>query len=757
MANLVQLRQVNQPEFSGFVLDVISKSGLNITGNITPTGLGQNLGGSGIAFKDLWLESGIYLGNNYLSIGESGLYLNDQLITGSEGIVGPVGETGPSGASGIGITGASGSGFANGGYSSFYLLLSNGGILDPISIPSGASGVAGESGASGVSVTGYVSSGSGAYTLINFLFDNGTTGDTIQVAGGTGERGVQGQVGGINYIFEQISGIYSGEFDPYTSVNGINGYNPDLNFVKGFSYVIQQGGLNTLQDYIPSEIYPYTPILTQTNWLTGESDTGRYLKFTLYNTGTPTGRYIIPEGYTALPSGGTIDEVDLFSSYEEGSGRLNYYVTLSLNASTGQYKWGFEVRDLYNGERFEEEEHYVLGDFSIYDHAPVGPQGPSGASGLRGPKGDQGDQGDTGPQGPQGDAGIQGEKGDAGDISNAFQGLWNASVSYDQGDVVYYNKSSYTSIIGSNLNYNPESYVDTYWYVLASGGADGANGAVGATGPAGSLSNKYSGIWSSSTSYSAQDIVTRSGNCYLALSGNSNLDPILYSITGNPIYVWGLLASGGQIGPSGASGSIGPEGNLSNNFKGIWTDIGTTYYEDDVVFLSGSSFVRYTSDAGDYNPIVDVNENGDGISGLRWSILCSGGIQGEKGDRGTVQYSVSGNNSLLPSHVTNTIDFSTYDAQEYYITGNEVVIEFNTGTFLTGAVYILKINNSGASPASVSDAPFQWMNGIYWPLANTNPLFTTTQGHSALFTFVRFNNRGSNPIILGTYSTDYTV
>jgi len=234
--NLIQVRQLNQPEFSGYILDVLEASGASPQSSFLPTGSGvQDIGSSAKPWRSTYLQSGVYFGESYLEVISGGLYLDGVLITGSEaaaGIVGMTGPTGPTGPTGVSIIDVSGSGESNGGFNNLFLLLSGQGdtsytLSSAFAIPSGASGV---QGASGVAITGYSVSN---VTGLSFLFDDGTTGETILLpSGASGVSGARGPVGGALWDFNQITGINSGEQAPNTSIVGISGNNPTLQMIK---------------------------------------------------------------------------------------------------------------------------------------------------------------------------------------------------------------------------------------------------------------------------------------------------------------------------------------------------------------------------------------------------------------------------------------------------------------------------------------------------------------------------------------------
>jgi len=125
----------------------------------------------------------------------------------------------------------------------------------------------------------------------------------------------------------------------------------------------------------------------------------------------------------------------------------------------------------------------------------IGPQGPVGLTGATGAQGAQGPQGAVGPQGPGGAAGPPGPQGPQGPAGPAgqtglqgpplvFQGNWQSSNSYNLGDAVFYNGSSYISLVGGNTGNGPDNS-PTEWALLAQQGATGVPGAQGLTGAMG--------------------------------------------------------------------------------------------------------------------------------------------------------------------------------------------------------------------------------------------------------------------------------
>lgn len=749
--NLIQLSQILQPEFSGYILDVLSRSGIRPNGDsLLPTESGtQDLGSISNPFRDAHLSSGVYVNGNYITATGGSLYVNGELISGEPGetIVGMTGPTGPSGRQAIDI---SGSGYSNGGYRYLYFLFSgdgdsNASLSSPFSIPSGSSGLQGETGAQGASVTGYERVGdSGLY----FQFNDGNTGQMIYLpSGSAGEAGPRGLLGGALLDFGQITGIYSGEGYPHTTVVGFNGYNPNLTFVKGLSYYLKYDNLNTyVADGIP------------TNYFSTGGITGEYLKFTVYTPNTPfgpyTGRYIPPEGYTSLPVGAVVDDSVIYSSFEEPTGRYKINATVSYTAGTG-YKWGFEKRVLSDGSQLSEQEHFVLGLLEVHSYAPTGPTGPTGENGRTGATGGQGPRGYTGTTGPTGATGIVGPTGavgPTGGISNRFLGEWSSSTTYVNDDIVSLNGTTYISRT-TNLNKSPNSYLDSEWFLISSGGVDGR---TGYTGPAGAISNRFLNEWSTSVNYFSDDVITLNGSSWISLSGDSSLPAIPQNSGHNPVAysgsLWAVLAlkgSTGSTGPTGSIGATGPSGTITNRTRGIWD--GATYYaKDDIVLRLGSTYISSSGDGISccYGAAPETN------TGVYWGVLAQGGKTGATGATGSVAYTLGNVGLLASSPESNLIDFSVYDAQEYYITGDNVSIQFDYSDFLTGHVNLLKIKNRGES---ISEQPFSWGSGIFWP-DDSPPAFPTISGRANLFTFVRFTDDPElGTVVFGTYAPNYYI
>ena len=206
---------------------------------------------------------------------------------------------------------------------------------------------------------------------------------------------------------------------------------------------------------------------------------------------------------------------------------------------------------------------------------PQGATGPIGSAGAAGPIGPQGIAGAPGPSGVTGPAGLPGVAGSAGPVGLHFQGPYSAGIMYGVGDGVLYGGAGYVSLVAGNYGNTPD-HSPLQWSEFASGGAGpagpagatgpqgipGLPGATGATGPAGAtglqgpVGVRYRGTWSAGVPYLANDAVVFNGSTYLALAGNTGLQPNIYALD------WSVLAAGsaGPVGPAGPMGPSGPSG-----------------------------------------------------------------------------------------------------------------------------------------------------------------------------------------------------
>jgi len=221
----------------------------------------------------------------------------------------------------------------------------------------------------------------------------------------------------------------------------------------------------------------------------------------------------------------------------------------------------------------------------------VGPQGPAGPAGPAGPSGAQGPAGPMGPAGPQGASGPAGPVGPAGAQGPpvTFQGNWSASANYNLGDAVFYNGSSYISLIANNSGNQPDTS-RTQWATLAQQGAVGAQGAQGDAGPAGPA---------------------------------GPIGPIGPAGPAGPV---GPIGPAGPEGPSGPAGPVGPAGPQGPPvaFQGTWS-ASSSYNVGDAVFFNGSSYISLVGSNAGNEPDMSTTD---------WALLAKMGATGAEGQQG---------------------------------------------------------------------------------------------------------------------------
>src|SRR6202142_3551996 len=231
-----------------------------------------------------------------------------------------------------------------------------------------------------------------------------------------------------------------------------------------------------------------------------------------------------------------------------------------------------------------------------------GPQGPQGTVGPQGP---QGVTGNAGPQGPIGMTGATGSTGNTGAQGPpvSFRGTWLVGTTYLIGDSVFFNGTSYISLVNPNVGHQPDTDVANgtgNWAFLAQQGATGLTGSTGPQGPLGMT------------------------------GGTGSTGPQ------GPIGMTGATGPTGAIGPQGTIGMTGATGSTGNtgaqgppvSFKGTWL-VGTTYVIGDSVFFNGTSYISLVNPNVGHQPDTDV-ANGTG----NWAFLAQQGATGLTGSTG---------------------------------------------------------------------------------------------------------------------------
>lgn len=165
------------------------------------------------------------------------------------------------------------------------------------------------------------------------------------------------------------------------------------------------------------------------------------------------------------------------------------------------------------------------------------------------------------------------------------EGDWSNAVTYNQGQVVYYQGSSWISVQNApNLNHAPPTLPTTsnaWWTILA-------RAASGFT---------FRGVYSGATAYVKDDVVTDQNASWIALQATTGNAPPALPTTVNAN--WQLIVLG-----SGA-------------FKGDYA-AGTQYVYGDIVFNQNSSWVAKIATIGNAPPTLPTTSN------TQWQAVALG-------------------------------------------------------------------------------------------------------------------------------------
>ena len=242
---------------------------------------------------------------------------------------------------------------------------------------------------------------------------------------------------------------------------------------------------------------------------------------------------------------------------------------------------------------------------------PTGATGAAGSTGATGPTGATGAAGSTGatgPAGPIGATGLTGAIGPAGPTGLQWQGTWTIANTYQVGDAVSYNQSSYISLKSSNTAYEPGTN-PTEWALLAAQGSTGAQGQAGATGPQGATGQAGpTGATGTAGPTGATGLTGATGPTGATGAAGST----------------GATGPAGPIGATGLTGAIGPAGPTGLQWQGTWT-IANTYQVGDAVSYNQSSYISLKSSNTAYEP---------GTNPTEWALLAAQGSTGAQGQAG---------------------------------------------------------------------------------------------------------------------------
>jgi Collagen triple helix repeat (20 copies) len=493
---------------------------------------------------------------------------------------------------------------------------------------------------------------------------------------------------------------------------------------------------------------------------------------------------------------------------------------------------------LFDSKENDETSHVAHLDLTVVSQGPQGIPGlqgaigTTGASGLAGAPGIPGVAGAVGASGATGATGITGAVGATGTPGPpvSFRNAWSGSATYAIGDAVSENGSSYIALVG-NTGIDPAADVSGSggnWVVLAAGGAAGATGlqgvqgtagaigatglqgipgaagstgTSGATGPTGATGTtgppvSFRNAWSGSATYAIGDAVSENGSSYIALVGNTGIDPAtdVSGSGGN----WAVLAAQGAAGATGlpgaqgstgATGATGPQGITGAtgaagaagatgstgatgttgaagttgppvSFRNAWSG-SATYAFGDAVSENGSSYIALAANTG-IDPATDVSG-----SGGHWAVLAaegatgaagSPGVQGATGAAGaTGSQGIQGPAGSTGATGAQGIQGATGAAGASGATGtdgsNGSAATVTIGTTTTGAAGTsASVTNSGSSSAAIFN--FTIPQGAVGGSSNKGIPFTTTAHSVGLDQY--FNPVQSYAALLTPADNDFT-
>ena len=266
----------------------------------------------------------------------------------------------------------------------------------------------------------------------------------------------------------------------------------------------------------------------------------------------------------------------------------------------------------------------------------------------------------------------------------------------------------------------------------------------------------FRGAWSNVTAYSTNDLVTRKGSVWIAVTGNSGNDPYLDNGTNWTLFAEGFNFAGtwlvgtsynyfdvvvlnksfylsvklgsqtntGNNPQTDAAGGIGTNWALLDqgfNFQGTWAS-GTTYQQYDVVVYLSSTYVSLVFNNTNNIPTATL--------GTDWALLAQAGQVAPRQQTiftmpsGSITSVVISGNQLTLS-VVNTFasqGFGTGPGQvnTFYLTGLTNATFLNgqviTATSVTGTTVVANFTHANYGPTADTGTTTMSIpnNSVYW-------------------------------------------
>ena len=560
-------------------------------------------------------------------------------IQGPSGSVGPSGHSGVAGPTGVGVTGI----WYDNSNHNLYFGMSNSNVID--------FNFTALSGASGVSLTGFFQSGDSIFPM----FDNfrGSGAPIKLIAGPVGPPG------SINLNF--FSGDYCGSTSPVPFPSGVvinpyydSSFGAPISLMRGMAYTFDSSGLNThviteqdtglMGKVFSGQTIPFQ-VGDKSNYFVNDTTTG-YWRLAFFDKDVPTGILFNTDNRPWYFEETTNTEI-YGSSLVNNLYRTKVSFTADFSAKN-EYKYGFMTytigADTTSDVILSNTGYaYVVGN--VYFSSGIGPVGPTGEPG---PSGARGIPGNPGAIGPSGEAGADGKS-----ISS-----YNY---YDSG-----NNNYFLQFVFEDSSVGP-------WFKLPNGGPSGA---AGPQGPIGSLTNYFSGEYSSFANYKQNDTISYSGSSYVYVNPSSGIGH-------NPSdsSYWQLLAKRGDVGATGATGYADKYYSIFPVISGLPTGVG--------------SFA---------NNITGISVNGVSVSGISSKFLPNSDISFK--NPSLIGYAYSPNQKVLVSSNSYTGSYFYGNVNSYDSSMGMISLKVSSGisdfsgilgTTIDGANNILWYNYGNAT------------------------------------------------------------
>ena len=322
----------------------------------------------------------------------------------------------------------------------------------------------------------------------------------------------------------------------------------------------------------------------------------------------------------------------------------------------------------------------------------VGPTGPTGSIGQ---------VGSTGPTGPTGAQAI------SINLLGSVADVESLPATPDNVNDAYYVISALEVYAWDGSTWNTVGPILGPTGPTGPQGDVGPTGPIGLTGPTGPVGSVWRGSWSSSVTYSENDLVEYFGTTYISIISSTNQLP-----DSSPL-LWQVVASSGSTGPTGPQGPTGPEGGPTGptgptgpegstgptgpastvagptgptgaqgpvgiRWRGSWSPL-VSYVQNDLVEFFGTTYIAILLSTG----------NQPDLSPTEWTVLASIGATGPTGPTGAIGPTGPSGGTI---DVTDTTDSTSFVGLFEDATGS-IGGKTNSGITYDAALEVLKVTS----------------------------------------------------------------